>query len=337
MPDSRYAGTNLVDWIGEEGRRKIRKACCAVIGCGALGSASSNLLVRYGLGEVRIIDRDFVELSNLERQILFDESDARMLKPKATAARDRLSAVNSEVRITGIVKDFNSRNAEELLAGVDVVIDGLDNMETRYLVNDVCVKKSIPWVHGACLSSAGIVYNVLPEGPCFRCLYPSHPGPGGTPTCETEGILPSVPQLVGAIQAAEAVKIVCGSENVTKRLLRIDLDQGEFEALTVERLSTCPACGSRLFEYLEGAKASSGVELCARNAVHIAPAREIELDLDSLKEKLSEAGEVSFAGYLLSFRKGNHELVIFPDGRAVVRGTRDVGFAKGLYSKYVGN
>ncbi len=326
-----------MEWIGEEGRRKIRKASCAVVGCGALGSASSNLLVRYGFGEVRIIDRDYVELSNLERQVLFDENDARVMRPKATAAEDRLSAVNSEVRVTGIVRDLNPRNAERLLAGVDVVIDGLDNMETRYLVNDVCVKKGIPWVHGACLSSGGMVYNVLPEGPCFRCLYPSVPEPGRIPTCETEGILPSVPQLVGAIQASEAVKIVCGSENITKRLLRIDLDQSEFETLTVERQTTCPTCAKHFFEYLEGVASSSGVALCARNAVHIAPMREAGLDLESLKEKLSDAGEVYFAGYLLSFKKGSHELVIFPDGRAIVKGTRDVGFAKGLYAKYIGN
>lgn len=336
MSNDRYRGTSLVDWIGEGGRSKIRGATCAVIGCGALGSASSNLLVRYGLGTVKIIDRDFVELSNLERQTLFTEEDAMMMKPKALAAGEKLARVNSDVKLVTEVKDLNPRNAENLLEDVDVVIDGTDNLETRYLINDLCVKRRKPWVHGACLGTTGLCFNILPDGACFRCLYPEPPETGRIPTCETEGILPSVPQVVAAIQSSEAIKIICGSEHVTRDLIQIDLESLAFRTIAVKKSEECPTCVGKRFEYLERESSTIGLTLCGRNAVQITPYPETRVDLASLEKKLERVGKVSYKGFLLGFRKGDSELVIFPDGRTIVKGTRDVGVAKSLYSKYIG-
>lgn len=327
----------MVDWIGDAGRRKIRNATCTVVGCGALGSASSNLLVRCGFGKVKIVDRDFVELANLERQALFTEDDVLMMKPKATAAAERLTKVNSHVKVVAQVLDLNPRNAESVLEDADIVLDGTDNLETRYLINDVCAKRRIPWIHGACLGTTGIIYNVLPDGPCFRCLYVNPPEPGRIPTCETEGILPSVPQIVGALQASEAVKIICGSDNVTRDLVHVELGSLTLETVTVERSPECPTCLGHTFEYLEEKMSTTGVSLCGRNAVHVTPHPEVKVDLANLEKRLEKAGDVSYKGFLLSFRKGDHELVVFPDGRVIVRGTKDVGVARSLYSKYIGS
>ncbi|TET45175.1 hypothetical protein E3J62_08205 [candidate division TA06 bacterium] len=337
MSEDRYSGIRLIDWIGDSGREMIKKSSCTIIGCGALGCASSNLLVRFGFGSLKIVDRDFVELPNLERQILFDENDARMMKPKAIAAAEKLSSVNSEVRVNGVVTDVNSGNIDKILADCDLVVDGTDNLETRYLINDTCVKHKIPWVHGACLSSSGMSFNILPGGPCFRCMYAVAPELGRTPTCETEGILTSVPQLVGAIQATEAVKIICKSENISRRLIHVDLAAGTFEAIAVERSESCPACVKGHFEYLGKERTSSAVSLCGRNSVQIVPANETTVDLKALEKKLKTVGDVSHMGYLLNFKKEGHELVVFPDGRAIVRGTSDIGLAKSLYSRYIGN
>lgn len=337
MFEDRYSGTKLIDWIGVSGREKIGKSSCVVIGCGALGSASADLLVRYGFGSVKIVDRDVVELANLERQTLFDEDDARMMKPKALAAAEKLSGVNSEVDIKAEVVDVNSGNVEKIMEGADLVLDGTDNLETRFLMNDACVKNGIPWVYGACLSSAGMTFNILPEGPCLRCMYIVTPGPGRTPTCETEGVLPSLPQLIGAIQAAEAVKIVCKSGNASKRVIHVDLATNMFQAIEIEHSKGCPTCGRGDFEYLRRGRGSTGVTLCGRNAVQVAPPGEAETDLKRLEEKLKRVGEVSYKGYLLDFRRGNHELIIFPDGRAIVKGTSDIGVARSLYARYLGN
>jgi adenylyltransferase/sulfurtransferase len=337
MLADRHRGSSLVQWIGETGRQEIREVSCTVIGCGALGSASSNLLVRSGFGKVKIIDRDFVELSNLERQTLFTEDDALSMRPKALAAASRLKTVNSEIEITAHVTDLNPRNAESMLEDADIVIDGTDNLETRYLINDVCVKKGIPWVHGACLGTAGVCYTVLPEGPCFSCLYGKGPEPGRVPTCDTEGILPSVPQIVGALQASEAIKIACRSDNLARELIRIDMDTLTFETTKVDRSSSCTTCAGRHFEYLSKKVTTLGLVLCGRNAVQITPYTETEVDLQSLEKKLEKTGDVSYKGFLLCFRTGGHELVVFPDGRAIVRGTKDVGVAKSLYSKYIGS
>lgn len=337
MTVDRYGGTTSIDWIGESGLEKIRASSCVVVGCGALGSASSSLLVRYGFGSLKIVDRDFVEVSNLERQTLFDENDARMMKPKAAAAAEKLSAVNSQVEVTAQVVDLNPGNIEQILEGTDVVVDGLDNLETRYLLNDFCVKNRIPWVHGACLSSVGMCFNILPDGPCFRCIYPSAPAPGRAPTCETFGILPSVPQTVGAIQAAEAVKIVTCARNTSKQLIRMDLTDNTFEKIDVERADDCPTCRKGQFTYLAGDKTSSGIALCGRDAVQIVPSVQAKVDLAGLENRLREFGEVSHRGYLLHFKKGDHELIVFPDGRAIIKGTQKIGVAKSLYAKYIGN
>lgn len=337
MPEDRYSGIKLIDWIGESGQKIIKKSSCLIIGCGALGCASSNLLVRYGFGSIKIADRDFVDLPNLERQTLFDENDARMMKPKAMAAEEKLSAVNSEVKVDGVVTDVNSGNIDRILADCDLIVDGTDNLETRYLINDACVKHKIPWIYGACLSSSGMSFNILPGGPCFRCMYVSAPDPGRTPTCESEGILPSVPQVVGAIQAAEAVKIACMSKNISRGLIHVDLAAGTFKTIAVERSDSCPACAKGHFEYLRKEKTSSAVSLCGRNSVQIVPANETTIDLKTLEKKLEAVGKVSYMGYLLNFKKKEHELVVFPDGRVIVKGTSDIGLAKSLYSRYIGN
>lgn len=323
--------------FGPEGQEKLSTATAVIVGCGALGTVQASLLARAGVGRLRLIDRDYVEESNLQRQILYTEQDARTAMPKAEAARRHLLEANSGVEIEALVADLNPADAEELLGGADVILDGTDNFETRLLINDFAVRDGIPWIYGAAVGSYGIAMPVLPDdSACFRCVYPEPPG-GAQPTCETAGVLGPVTSVIGSIQAMEALKILAGKPGcVRRKIFRADLWNGPVrETAMPERDPACPACGRREFSYLQGQKRAP-VSLCGRNAVQIHE-RTRPLNLPELAKALEGLGSVRANEFALRFHDGDHEVTVFPDGRAIIKGTTDIGVARSIYSKYVGN
>jgi molybdopterin/thiamine biosynthesis adenylyltransferase len=335
--DDRYSRQILFPEIGAEGQRHLANSHAVVVGCGALGCVQSMLLARAGVGRLTLIDRDYVERSNLQRQILFDESDAEAGLPKAIASQRRLAAINSEIEVRAIVEDLDARNVSELFDGVALILDATDNFETRYLINDWSVQNSVPWIYGAAVGSYGVCMPVLPErGACFRCIYPSPPS-GDQPTCETAGVLNPVTTAVGAWQAASALKLLSGhGTELELNIITLDVWTGSIRRIAQPpRDSECPCCAARDFEYLERSRRAP-VSLCGRNAVQIHD-RSRPLDLAQLKTKLARLGEVRANDFALRFQIELYDITIFPDGRAIIKGTTDVAIARGLYSRYIGN
>jgi adenylyltransferase/sulfurtransferase len=323
--------------FGEEGQRALAAATAVIVGCGALGTVQAALLARAGVGRLRLIDRDYVEESNLQRQILYTEEDARAGLPKAEAARRHLLQANGGIQIEALVADLNPADSDELLVGAQVILDGTDNFETRMLINDFAVREGIPWIYGAAVGSYGIAMPVLPDvSACFRCVYPEPPA-GAQPTCETAGVLGPVTSLIGSIQAMEALKILSGrTASVRRNIFRADLWNGPVREIAMpERDPACPACGRREFTYLLGEKRAP-VSLCGRNAVQIHE-RTRPLHLGDLAARLEGLGTVRANEFALRFHDGEHEVTVFADGRAIIKGTTDVGLARSLYSRYVGN
>ena len=322
--------------IGEEGQDLICASRVAVVGCGALGTVQAELLARAGVGFLRIIDRDYVELANLQRQLLYDEQAAREVCPKAIAAAHRLKAINSGIEIEPEVADVTPGNIEDLLDGVSLIMDATDNFETRYLVNDFAVQRGIPWVYGAAVGSYGLTMAILPgKTCCLRCMIPEPPG-GLQPTCETAGVLGPVTAVIAALQAADALKILSGNpERVGPRLTTIDVWSGDlFRSKAPGRNPNCPACGRREFAFLEGRERQPMV-LCGRNAVQISE-RSSPVDLQALAAQMAAAGDVKVNDFLVRAHIGGFEFTVFPDGRAIIKGTSDTGVARSLYAKYVG-
>jgi molybdopterin/thiamine biosynthesis adenylyltransferase len=338
MSGGRYSRQELFAGIGPEGQQRIREARVAVVGCGALGSALAEMMVRAGAGAVTVIDRDYVEESNLQRQSLFDESDVARGMPKAAAAAGRLSALNSDVAVRGVVADLAVDNAGELLAGSTLVLDGTDNFETRFLVNDVCVRDGIDWVYGACVGAYGLALAVRPHvSPCLRCVLEEMPPPGSSPTCDTAGVIAPIVHVVAGIQAAEGLKLLTGrTDALLPGIVTVDVWQGTFEVMDLRgQKPSCPACTAARYEYADASAAPSAV-LCGRDAVQIRAPRGGSLDLAALAVRLAPVGEVSANEHLLRFSGAGAELVVFKDGRAIVKNVRDVAQARSLYSKYVG-
>jgi molybdopterin-synthase adenylyltransferase len=306
----------------------------AVAGCGALGSFQAGALARAGVGFLRIIDRDYVELSNLQRQWLFDESDVEQSLPKAVAAARKIATLNSDVRVEPVVADLTSSNVEDLLADVDLILDGTDNFETRYLVNDFAVDRTVPWIYGAAVGSYGIVMPVMPGGSaCLRCIYPDPPA-GAQPTCETAGVLGAVTALIASLQVAAAIQILCGARPAPK-ITTVDIWTGEIRQLTQPGpVADCPACGLRVFPYLNGERRAP-VSLCGQNAVQIHE-RARPLELRDLAVRLAPLGSVRSNEFALRFETPPYLMTIFPDGRAIIKGTTDVGIARSLYARYIG-
>jgi molybdopterin-synthase adenylyltransferase len=348
MSDDRYNRQVLVPFIGEEGQQRIATSRVVLLGCGALGTAAANVLARAGVGELLIVDRDFVERSNLQRQVLFDEADAHEGLPKAVAAERRLRAINSTIRIEGRVADAHPGNVEELIRGATTVVDATDNFETRFLLNDACVKLNIPWIYGGAVGVEGMTMTILPDRtPCLRCVFDSAPPPGLHPTCETAGVLAGATNIIGSWQANEALKICVGRlDDVKAQLLSINLWTCEVNAIALDRAKTadCPCCGLRRFEYLDAQATSTSTTLCGREAVQINPSLVARLDLAELARKLTGAAGVLDLvqnPFLLRCRVPGSagstlELAIFADGRAIVKGTKDATVARAAYAKYVG-
>jgi len=332
--DARYSRQVRFEPLGEEGQRKIGAARVAIVGCGALGSIQAEMMARAGVGLLRLIDRDFVELSNLQRQFLFEESDAREALPKAAAAAHRLSEINSAVAVEPIVADLTPSNAHELLEKIDLILDGTDNFETRYLINDAAVRSGVPWIYGAAVGSYGLKFAILPgQTACLRCIYPDPPQ-GTQPTCETAGVLGPLTATIGALQSADALKILAGSPPVA-RITTVDVWSGEIRQIEPPaRDPTCPCCARRDFVYLDGSRRAP-VSLCGRNAVQIHE-RARPLDLKALAAQLGLIAPVRSNEFALRVTLDPYELTVFADGRAIIKGTTDIGTARSLYARYVG-
>jgi adenylyltransferase/sulfurtransferase len=332
----RYSRQILFSGIGERGQEALLQAHAAIAGCGALGSFHAAALARAGVGQITIIDRDYVEPSNLHRQWLFEESDAAGAMPKAAAAERRLARVNSHVRVRGIVADLTAANVEELLGGADVILDGTDNFETRYLINDFAVSRGIPWIYGAAVGSYGLTMPVLPgQSACLRCVYPDPPA-GAQPTCETAGVLNTIVSAVASLQVADALRILVDpAAFVHSRITTIDVWGGGIRQIDAPaRDPDCPTCGRREFSYLKETRRQP-VSLCGRNAVQISECGRA-VDLLELKARLEPLGEVRANEFALRFLAPPYEMTVFADGRAIVKGTNDTGVARSLYARYVG-
>lgn len=332
---NRYTRQIILEEIGSEGQKALGSSFAVIVGCGALGSVIADHLVRTGVGKIRIIDRDIVEIDNLQRQILFNEKDVGL--PKSMAASEKLIRVNSDIEIEGIVKDLNPGNAEKLLKEADIVLDGTDNMETRYLINDACVKNEIPWVYGGAVATYGMSMNIVPNNTaCLTCAFPFIPKPGSLPTCDTVGVLNTIPSIIASIQTTEALKILL-KKNFSKDLLVYDVWGHEFQCIKLKRNHECKCCQGHNFDYLSAEKVESVSILCGRNSVQISPAKETEVSLEQLAERLKNAGEVTLSPMHLIFKTNDVTLSVFEDGRAIVRGTDNEITAKSIYARYIGN
>jgi adenylyltransferase/sulfurtransferase len=338
----RYSRQMRFHGVGEAGQRKLLGARVTLCGCGALGTVLANVLVRAGVGRLRVIDRDFIETSNLQRQVLFDESDVADNLPKAEAAARKLRAINSEVQVEPVVTDIDRTNIVELCQDADLILDGTDNFEIRYLINDVAVKLGKPWVYGGCIGSHGQVMTILPgQTPCLRCVFEAAPAPGEAGTCETAGVLGPIVNIVASLQATEAIKVLTGNlEQVNRELTYIDIWDNIHRRIKVAPLLgkvDCPCCQRRRFEWLDGEHGAQTTSLCGRNAVQVSHRTPGRLNFEEMARHLGVMGEVSYNRFLLKFNVESYEFTVFPDGRAIIKGTNDVERARTLYAKYVGH
>jgi molybdopterin/thiamine biosynthesis adenylyltransferase len=336
----RYSRQILFDGIGEAGQQRLLDARAVIIGCGALGTAQAEALARAGVGRLRIVDRDFVEASNLQRQTMFTEQDAREHLPKAVACVNHLALINSEIEAEALVADVNHSNVERIIEGADVVLDGTDNFATRYLINDACVKHHVNWIYGAAVGSYGVTMTVRPhETPCLRCIFEEPPPAASAPTCDTAGVIMPIIAIVAAVQVSEALKLLTGQhETLHGSLMQFDVWRNEWRRIKLNRpVPDCPTCGLGRYEMLEAEAGDFTSVLCGRDAVQVNPRRSINVDLPALAKRLRAAGDVQLNTYLLRLRAGEYELTIFQDARAIIRGTSDVPVARSLYAKYVGN
>ena len=334
----KYSRQTLFAPIGEEGQQRLLASSVVIVGCGAIGAAAAGLIVRAGVGRVRILDRDFVEPSNLQRQTLFDEDDARAAVPKAVAAERKLRAINSSVALEGLVADLNPRNARELLAGFDLILDGTDNFETRLLINDVAIESARPWIYAAAVASYGVTMTVRPGlTPCLACLLEfSSNGHGQEETCDTVGVLGPIVNLIASLEVTEALKLLSGREKALHgRLISCDVWGSRFQSIGVSQNAACRACVRRDFWYLHG-QAQPHITLCGRDSVQIHE-RGRTLDLAALEARLkTTVSDVRHNEFLLCFRVEPYQMTVFADGRAILKGTKDPALARSLYARYIG-
>ncbi len=338
---TRYARQIRFHPVGEAGQNSLASSRAAVAGMGALGCVIASHLVRSGVGEVVLIDRDIVEWSNLQRQMLYSERDAALGTPKAAAAAERLREANSSVRVFAEIADLTAANAPGLLAGADIIVDGTDNFSTRYLINDYAVKHGIPWVYGGAVAASGMTLTIIPgETPCYRCLFPSPPAGGTADTCETAGVLSPLVDIIGSLQAMEAIKWLTGNrEALSGSLLQLDVWRNSWMQVSAgnARKADCPCCSRREFDFLEELQQESSAVLCGASAVQVTPSRTLDLDLQQLASRLASSGRAELGPYSLRYRSESGLTVIFfPDGRALVQGTHNPIKAKGLYTDILG-
>ncbi len=338
----RYSRQIRFPQLGEEGQRALLRSRVTLCGCGALGTVLANHLARAGVGSIRVIDRDFIETHNLQRQILFDERDVAENLPKAEAAARKMRAINSSIAVEPVVTDLDHTNILDLVSDADLILDGTDNFETRYLINDAAVKLGKPWIYGGVIGSEGQTMTILPgETPCLRCLIETAPPPGMTPTCETAGVLGPAVAVIASFEAIEAIKLLSGHrEALNQDLIMVDVWDWTFRQLKIANLLgkvDCPCCGRRNFEWLDGSMGSHTTTLCGRNAVQVAARRPEPLDFPEMARRLAPLGEVRHNAFMLRFAAEGHEFTVFPDGRAIIKGTNDISKARSLYAQYVGS
>ena len=339
MDSERYSRQILFSGIGRQGQERLARSRVTIIGCGALGAMHAEMLARAGVGFLRLVDRDFIEQSNLHRQVMFEEQDVADRLPKSVAAAARIARINSDVRVEAVVKDVNYSNVEELIGDADAVLDGTDNFEARFLLNDAAVKLGKPWVYGAAVGAYGVQMSIRPrETPCLRCVFPEMPAPGTSPTCDTAGVILPIIATIASYQISEALKLLTGQiEKLHGSLLQFDLWQNSFAKLKLgERTADCPACALGRYDFLGARGGQLVTTLCGRNAVQITPAAAVQLDFAKLAEQLREAGEVSYNRHLLRFKSGEQEITVFADARSIIKGTDDPNLARSLYARYIG-
>lgn len=337
---NRYSRQILFPEIKRDGQRKLLSSKILLVGCGALGAAHAETLARAGVGNIRIVDRDFVEFSNLQRQSLFSETDASMRLPKAIAAKNRLLEINSEIKVEAIVTDVNYSNIENLIKDCDLILDGTDNFQTRFLLNDACVKHSKTWIYGAAVSSYGVTMTIIPQkSPCLRCIFEEIPDAGSSPTCDTAGVIQPIISIVSAVQTTEAIKILIGKkESLHQSLMQFDVWQNDWRKIKLGAPNAdCKTCGQRNFEFFKAENAEFSAVLCGRDAVQISPPAQANLDLPALAQKLETLGAVKQNEYLLRLKYDEFELTVFRDARMIVRGTDDVSVARSIYARLIGN
>lgn len=338
--NERYSRQILFREIGKSGQEKLLNSRVLLVGCGALGASHAEMLVRAGVGNLRIVDRDFVEFTNLQRQTLFKESDAAERLPKAIAAKTRIAEINSEIEVEAVIADVNHSNIESLIKDCDLVLDGTDNFQVRYLLNDACVKHNVKWIYGAAVSSYGTTMTIIPgETPCLRCIFDEMPDAGSAPTCDTAGVIMPIIATVSATQVAEALKILVGDiDSLHRSLMQFDVWANDRQRIKLgEPNPDCKTCGQHIYEFLDAETQEFSAVLCGRNAVQIAPHAQTNIDLVLLAKRISSVTDVKQNDYLLRFMSDKNEITVFRDGRAIVKGTDDMSTARAIYSKYVGN
>ena len=339
----RYCRQMMFAQMGVAGQRKLSAGRVLLIGCGGLGSVLADMLVRAGVGYLRIVDRDFVELNNLQRQVLFNERDVDEGLPKAVIAAQRLGEINSQVAVEPVVADVHAGNIESLLDSIGLVLDGTDNLPTRFLINDATVKHRIPWVYGACVAAEGMVLPILPGvTPCLACVWDRPPPPGLTPSCAAVGVIAPIVHLVASYQAVAAMQILTGRlDALNRRLLRIDAWTGEVQQIDLQAAfdqHDCPCCKRGRYEYLSDSESASAVLLCGREAVQIRPERDVNVDFEELARRIAPGakGPPRINRYLMQFEIERYAIALFRDGRAIIRGTRGAEEARAVYARYVG-
>lgn len=337
MNDSRYSRQMVYSEIGEQGQLKLLNSTVAIIGLGALGTVSANNLCRAGVGRIKLIDRDYVELSNLQRQTLYDEGDVKDEKPKAIAAYEHLQKVNSSIQLEPIISDVNSSNIEQLIDGCDLVLDGTDNFEIRLLLNEACDQYKIPWIYCGAVGSVGMTMNILPgTTPCFQCIMGGTDSIQSHETCNTVGVLNMITNIVASVQSAEAIKILLGSKNVRQTLFYMDVWDNSVEYLEVEKNLQCPVCGTHHYTYLGQSRGSYTTSLCGRNEIQVIPMKKTDINFDILAKSLENLGNVSHNNFMLKFHNGNIGIKLFKDGRAIIENAKDANNAKSIYTEFFG-
>ncbi|HEX7998600.1 MAG TPA: ThiF family adenylyltransferase [Pyrinomonadaceae bacterium] len=338
--NERYSRQILFDGIGAEGQLRLLASRALIVGCGALGTAQAEALARAGVGRLRIVDRDFVEASNLQRQTMFTEQDAQERTPKAAACVRHLALINSEIQTEAVIADVNHTNIERLIEDCDVVLDGTDNFATRYLINDACVKHKTNWIYGAAVGSYGVTMTIRPHvSPCLRCVFEEPPPAASAPTCDTAGVIMPIIAVVAAVQTSEALKLLTGkTESLHNSLMQFDVWRNEWRSIRLGQPGAdCRTCAHEEYGMLEAEAGDFATTLCGRDAVQVSPRASVRVDLKALAERLRAAGEVHLNPYLVRLQAGAYELTVFQDARAIIRGTDDITTARSLYAKYIGS
>lgn len=338
--NERYSRQILFSGIGEEGQARLLRARVLIVGCGALGSAQAESVARAGVGNLRIVDRDFVEASNLQRQTMFTERDALERTPKAIAAANHIQEFAASIKVEPEIADVNKSNVERLIQDCDLVLDGTDNFATRYLINDACVKHDVDWIYGAAVGSYGVTMTIRPhQTACLRCVFPEAPPAASVPTCDTAGVIMPIISIVAAVQVAEALKLLtCQDESLHRSLMQFDVWRNEWRKINPgPPAPDCVTCSLERFETLEATAGDFAAVLCGRNAVQVSPAQATRLDFGELAARLKASGEVKFNDFLLRFRTGEFEMTVFHDARSIISGTSELKVARSLYAKYIGN